>query len=341
MSGTPGHDTRLVECVPNLSEGRDPAVVDAIAAAVAATAGVHLLDRTSDADHHRSVLTFAGPATAVRDAMEAVTAAALARIDMRLHAGAHPRIGAVDVVPFVPLGTTTMDDCVALARDYGARVAERHGIPVFLYARAATRPERRILADIRRPQVEGLADFLATEAGVPDFGPRRAHPTAGAIVTGARPFLVAWNVDLDSDDVALARRIAGRVRARDGGLPGVQALGLHLVGAGRAQVSMNLLDTEATPIHAAFAAVEALAAEAGVRVHSSELIGLIPQAALLAAADHAGADRSLPVAERVTAGAAAVRMRDFHPGRVLELRLAAAEAAAGAPDAGPDGAAAR
>jgi len=315
---------RLVECVPNLSEGREMETIDRAADAVRTTPGALFLDRTSDPDHHRSVLTFAGPAEAVVAAMDAVLAVAVERIDMRRHQGAHPRIGAVDVVPFVPLGTTTMADCVALARTFGARAAERFGIPVFLYAEAATRPGRRILAEIRRPQVEGLPGFLASPDGIPDFGPRRAHPTAGALVTGARPFLVAWNIDLESDDVALAKRIARAVRERDGGLPRVQALGLQLPELGCAQVSMNLLDTAVTPIHRVWERVGALAAEAGVRVHSSELIGLIPQAALLAAADAAGTDPGLPLERRVSAGAAAVGIRDFRPDRVLEIRLAAA-----------------
>lgn len=315
---------RLVECVPNVSEGRRPGVIDALAAAVAGTPGATLLDRTSDPDHNRSVLTFAGEPGPVTAAMEAVIAGAIERIDMRRHVGAHPRIGAVDVVPFVPLGESTMDECVTIARAFGARIADRFALPVFLYAQAATRPERRILADIRRPQVEGLPAMLAAPGGEPDFGPRRAHPTAGAIVVGARPFLVAWNIDLDSDDVALAKRIAGRIRERDGGLPRVQALGLALPTLGRAQVSMNLLDTAATPIWRAWEAVEALAAEAGVRLHSSELIGLIPQAALLDAATHAAVPETLPLDARLEAGARAVGIRDFRPDRVLERRLLAA-----------------
>lgn len=316
--------SRLIECVPNISEGRDPSVIDALVEAVRAVPGAHLLDRTSDADHHRSVLTFAGEESAVAGAMEAVVERALERIDMRSHQGRHPRLGAVDVVPFVPLGDSTMDDCVALARTFGARVADHFDLPVYLYASAASRPERRVLADIRRPQFEGLAAMMATAGGEPDFGPPVPHHTAGAIVVGARPFLVAWNINLASPDVALAKRIAGAIRERDGGLPRVQALGLLLDELGVAQVSMNLLDTSVTPIWRAWEAVELLAHEAGVEVLESELIGLAPQAALLGIADHVGVDDTAPLDERLALAAAAVRIRDFRPDMALESRLARA-----------------
>jgi glutamate formiminotransferase len=316
--------SRFVECVPNVSEGRRPEVVDAIAAAVTGVPNTYLLDRTSDVDHNRSVLTFAGPPPAVADAMEAAVGVALERIDMRHHEGRHPRLGAVDVIPFVPLGDTTMDECVGLAQDFGARIAARFSLPVYLYAAAASRPERRVLADIRRPQFEGLAAMMAAEGGEPDFGPRHPHPTAGAVVVGARPFLVAWNINLDSTDLALAKRIAGAIRERDGGLPRVQALGLYLDDLGLAQVSMNLLDTTVTPVWRVWEEVERLAREAGVTLRESELIGLAPQAALLATADHAGVDPTLPLEERLAGGAAAVRIRDFSPAMALELRLAGA-----------------
>jgi glutamate formiminotransferase len=316
--------SRLMECVPNVSEGRRAGVVDHIAAAVTETPGAILLDRTSDVDHNRSVLTFAGEDNAVTAAMETVIGRALATIDMTAHEGRHPRLGAVDVIPFVPLGETTMDDCVALARRFGAHVADHFDLPVYLYAAAASRPERRVLADIRRPQFEGLASMMAGPGGEPDFGPSTPHPTAGAVVIGARPFLVAWNINLESADVTLAKRIAGVIRERDGGLPRVQALGLLLDDLGVAQVSMNLLDTSATPMWRAWEAVEALAREAGVELRESELIGLAPQSALLSAADHAGAPPEAPLEARLAAGAAALRIRDFRPDMALELRLAAA-----------------
>ncbi|MEP7158608.1 MAG: glutamate formimidoyltransferase, partial [Chloroflexota bacterium] len=189
---------KLVECVPNFSEGRRPEVIDAIAARVEGTDGVHLLDRTSDVDHNRSVLTFAGPAASVTEAMEAAVDEALARIDMNEHEGQHPRIGAVDVIPFVPLGESTIDECVELAREFGRRIAERFELPVYLYARAATRSEREVLADIRRPQYEGLRELIGQPEHMPDFGPSHLHPTAGAVAVGARPFLIAYNINLRS-----------------------------------------------------------------------------------------------------------------------------------------------
>ena len=300
------------------------AVVDALAGVVTATSGVALLDRTSDADHNRSVLTFAGQADAVETAMEAVVAGAIERIDMRTHRGQHPRLGAVDVVPFVPLGDTTMAECVSLARAFGARIAERFDLPVYLYAEAATRPERRLLSDIRRPQFEGLAEAMAAPGGEPDFGPRRPHPSAGATVVGARPFLIAWNIELASPDVALAKRIAKAIRERDGGLPRVQALGLFLEESGRAQVSMNLLDFRVTPLWRVWEAVAALAAEAGVELLDSELIGLAPLAAFTGTADHLDVATDLPVQARMARAADYLRVRGFDPSMALELRLAAA-----------------
>ena len=316
--------SRLIECVPNVSEGRRTYVVDAIAAAISGTPGVYLLDRTSDTDHNRSVLTFAGEEAVVADAMEQAIAAAIARIDMTAHEGRHPRLGAVDVIPFVPLGDTTMDECVALARRFGAHIGDHFDLPVYLYAAAASRPERRVLADIRRPQFEGLAAMMAAPGGEPDHGPATPHPTAGAVVVGARPFLVAWNINLETPDVAIAKRIAAAVRERDGGLPRVQALGLSLDDLGVAQVSMNLLDTAVTPIWRVWEEVARLAAAAGVALRESELIGLAPQAAILAAADHAGVDAALPLEARLAQGAAAVGVRDFTPDMALELRLSRA-----------------
>ena len=318
---------KLVECVPNFSEGRRAEVLDAIAGRVEATEGVHLLDRTSDRDHNRSVLTFAGPASAVGEAMEAAVAEAVERIDMNVHDGQHPRIGAVDVIPFVPLGETTIDECVELARSFGQRIAERFDLPVYLYARAATRTSREVLADIRRPQFEGLRSLITEADHAPDFGPTRLHPTAGAVAVGARPFLIAYNINLESRDVDLAKNIARRVRERSGGLPRVQALGLWLEDLGCAQVSMNLLDHSVTPLCRVWETVRDLAAEEGIELRESELIGLCPLAALVAVADHAEVPTDLVVEERITQAARWLKIRDFDPSMALELRLEAAELA--------------
>lgn len=304
-------------------------MVDALAAAVTGTPGVHLLDRTSDVDHNRSVLTFAGPPAAVQQAMEVAVEVAIARIDLTRHEGQHPRIGAVDVIPFVPLGETTMDECIAIARSFGAHLAARFELPVYLYARAAQRPDRVVLADIRKPQFEGLRDQISHPGREPDFGPARIHPTAGAVAVGARPFLIAYNINLESGDLDLAKRIAHRIRERSGGLPRVQALGLYLADLRCAQVSMNLLDFTATPMWRVWEQVQAAAAVEGVRLQESELIGLAPLAALTTVADHAGISAELPVEERLRAAAGWLRIRDFSPDMALELRLATAEAGAG------------
>ena len=302
-------------------------MVDRLAAAVERTPGVNLLDRTSDASHNRSVLTMAGDAEAVASAVEATIAVAIETIDMDRQTGEHPRIGAVDVVPFVPLGETTMDDCVALARDFGARVAARFELPVYLYARAATRPDRVKLADVRRGQYEGLKADIATDPiRRPDFGPARTHPTAGAIAVGARPFLIAYNINLASTDLNLAKRIARTVRESGGGLPSVQANGFRLDEPDCAQVSMNLLDFNVSPLWRVYEAVAAEARAAGVEPAASELIGLAPLAALLAVADRSGAPTDAPVEDRLAAAAAYLRLQDFSPLQALELRLAAAQA---------------
>ena len=319
----------LVESVPNVSEGRRLDVVDRLAAALSSVPGVFLLDRTSDPSHNRSVFTVAGEDAVVSDGLERLMAAAIDEIDMEAQSGEHPRIGAVDVVPFVPLGSTTIADCVGLARAFGARVADRYGVPVYLYAEAATRPDRVKLADVRRGQYEGLRTDIATPDRRPDFGPARTHPRAGAVAVGARPFLIAWNINLDSDDVELAKRIARRVRESGGGLPKLQGNGFRVEEPERghplrAQVSMNLLDFRVTPLWRAWEAVVEAAAEEGVAAAESELIGLAPLAALLDVADHAGSPADAPVQERLAAAAAAIRLRDFTPLMALELRLDAA-----------------
>ena len=312
---------RLVESVPNVSEGRHLEVVERLADAITSVAGVHLLDRTSDASHNRSVFTLAGPAGAVSDALEELVATAIREIDMDEHLGEHPRIGAVDVIPFVPLGDTTMDEAVEVARAFGARIAERFDLPVYLYARAAWRGDRVKLADVRRGQYEGLKVEIGQNGREPDLGPARMHPSAGAVAVGARPFLIAYNINLDSDDVELAKRIARRVRESGGGLPKLQANGFFIDELDRAQVSMNVLDFGVTPLWRVWETVRAEAADDGVELFESELIGLAPVAAFLAVADHIEAPVSGPIDERLAAAAAYLRLRDFSPLQALELRL--------------------
>ena len=324
----------LVESVPNVSEGRRLDVVDRLAEAITSVPGVSLLDRTSDASHNRSVFTVAGEDRPLTDALERLVEGAVHEIDMDIHEGEHPRIGAVDVIPFIPLADTTMDACIDLAREFGERIATRFDIPVYLYARAALRPEREKLADVRRGQYEGLRAEISQRGREPDFGPARLHPSAGAIAVGARPFLIAYNINLGSDDVDLAKRIARRVRESGGGLPRVQASGFEVREPERghplrAQVSMNLLDYTVTPLWVVWDTVRDLAAEDGVELEESELIGLAPLAAFLDVAGRAGADTTAPVEARLGAAAAYLRLRDFSPTQALELRL---EEARGSPD---------
>ena len=270
----------LIECVPNVSEGRRPDVVNAIAAAVSQVEGVRLLDRSSDEAHNRSVLTFAGAADSVRQAVVALFAAALDLIDLRQHTGAHPRLGAVDVVPFVPLQGATMAQCVALARETGSIVAERFQLPVYLYEEAATAAERRNLADIRRGEFEGLAARMASPGWAPDYGPARPHPSAGAMVIGARAPLIAFNINLTTDRLDIAKAVAAAVRQSSGGLAFVKALGIALPERGIVQVSMNLTNFEQTPMVRAFDAVRREAQSRGATVLESEIVGLVPEAAL-------------------------------------------------------------
>ena len=316
----------LVESVPNVSEGRRLEVVDRMADAISSVPGVALLDRTSDASHNRSVFTLAGEHEAVSTALERLVETAVHDIDMDVHHGEHPRIGAVDVIPFIPLGDTTIDACVDLAREFGQRLATRFEIPVYLYAKAATRPEREKLADVRRGQYEGLRAEIGQRGREPDFGPARLHPSAGAVAVGARPFLIAYNINLDSEDVDLAKRIARRVRESGGGLPRLQANGFEVREPERghplrAQVSMNLLDFTVTPLWLVWDTVRDLAAEDGIDLAESELIGLAPLASFLDVADRAGLDRTVPVEERLRAAATYLRLRDFVPTQALELRL--------------------
>lgn len=320
----------LIESVPNVSEGRRLDVVDRLAEAIEAVDGVFLLDRTSDPSHNRSVFTLAGEHGPVGVALEGLVEAAIHEVDMNVHTGEHPRIGAVDVIPFVPLGTTTMDDCVDLAHAFGERIAERFELPVFFYANAARRSDRVKLADVRRGQYESLKEEIVERGREPDLGPARLHPSAGAVAVGARPFLIAYNINLASTDLELAKRIARRVRESGGGLPKVQANGFWIEELRRAQVSMNLLDFTTTPLWLVWETVLEIAAEDGVEPAESELIGLAPLAAFLAVADRAGSPASDPIERRLAAAAAFLRLRDFSPMQALELRLEAARAGSSA-----------
>jgi glutamate formiminotransferase/formiminotetrahydrofolate cyclodeaminase len=269
----------LVECVPNFSEGRDPATIDALRTAITSVAGVQLLDVQSDPAHNRSVFTFVGDPTAVVDAAFAAMRVATERIDLTKHGGEHPRMGATDVVPFVPVTGATMHDCVALARRLGERVGHELQIPVFLYARAATRADRVLLPEVRKGEFEGMRGRVLE----PDYGPNRVHATAGATAIGARPFLVAFNVYLDTQEIAVAKEIAKQIRTSSGGLPGVQASGFIVDGL--AQVSMNLLDIDITSPAVVYNAIKARAEKQGVGVQYSEIVGLIPERGLIGAAE--------------------------------------------------------
>jgi glutamate formiminotransferase len=268
----------LIECVPNVSEGRRADVIAALGAAIVAP-GVHMLDRSSDPSHNRTVYTFAGQPGPLRDAVLRLFTAAVDAIDLGAHDGVHPRIGAVDVVPFVPLTGATMEECVALAKETAALVADRLQIPVFLYEEAATNDERRSLSEIRRGGVNGVTLRMKQAAWRPDFGPDRPHPTAGATAIGARPFLIAYNVNLATDRLGVARRIASVIRESSGGLAHVKALGLQL-DQGIVQVSMNLTSYKETSMMTVFDAIAREAAVDGVRVLESEIVGLVPADAL-------------------------------------------------------------
>jgi glutamate formiminotransferase/formiminotetrahydrofolate cyclodeaminase len=293
----------LVECVPNFSEGRDPVVIAAIRAAIANTPGAYVLDVSSDASHHRTVITFVAQLGAAVDAAFNAMRVARDRIDLTEHHGEHPRIGATDVVPFIPLDGATMDDCIGLARELGERVARDLEIPVYLYERAATRPSRENLADVRRGEFEGLRDEVRSNpARHPDFGAPAVHPTAGATAIGARPFLVAYNVYLGpASNLPVAKEIAKAVRGSSGGLRFVKGLGLEV--DGQAQVSMNLVDTDKTPLHRVFEFVRNEAAAYGVTPTWSEIVGLVPERVLL------------------DAGARHVQLRNFSTAMLLEHKV--------------------
>ncbi|MDB4906498.1 MAG: glutamate formiminotransferase [Gemmatimonadetes bacterium] len=294
---------KLVECVPNFSEGRRPEVVSAIRDAIAAVPDVAILDVSSDASHNRTVVTFVAPLERAVEAAFAGIAVARDRIDLTTHQGEHPRMGATDVVPFIPLEGTTMEDCIVLARQLGERVGKELQVPVFLYERAATRPDRENLADVRRGEFEGLrTDIGTTPARTPDYGPSAVHPTAGGVAIGARPFLVAYNVYLgDKSNLQVAKDVAKAVRGSSGGLKGVKGLGLEV--DGQAQVSMNLVDTEKTPLHRAYDMVKMEAQAQGVSPTWSEIVGLVPERVL------------------IDAGVRHIGLRNFTPAMLLERRV--------------------
>jgi glutamate formiminotransferase/formiminotetrahydrofolate cyclodeaminase len=277
---------RLVECVPNFSEGQRKEVIESIADAIRKTSGVTLLDVESNPDHNRSVISFVGEPGAVKDAALAASQKAIELIDLRHHKGEHPRMGAVDVVPFVPLSEVTMDDCISLARAFGQEFAEKFHVPVFLYEEAATVPERRNLADVREGEFEGLRDKIGKDsAKKPDFGPEKIHPTAGATAVGAREILIAYNVNLGTSELDVAKKIAHQLRAKDGGLSFVKALGFELKERGIVQVSMNLTNYHKSQLFKAYELVKLFADRYGVQVVGSEIVGLTPMDALVDSAE--------------------------------------------------------
>jgi glutamate formiminotransferase / 5-formyltetrahydrofolate cyclo-ligase len=275
----------LIECVPNVSDGRRPEVIEAMAAAIRALSGVRLLDHSSDPSHNRSVFTLAGDADGVERAVLALFERAIADIDLRRHSGEHPRMGAVDVVPFIPIEGATMADCVALARKVAAEVAARFQIPVYLYEEASTNPARKNLEDIRRGEFEGLAAKMSTSGWAPDFGPAAPHPSAGATVIGARMPLIAYNINLATDRLDVAKKIAAAIRHSSGGYRFVKAMGIKLEARGIVQVSMNLTNFEKTPMFRVFETVKREADRYGVAILESEIVGLVPAAALTSAAE--------------------------------------------------------
>jgi len=275
----------LIECVPNVSEGRRPDVIAAMVEALGRVPGVRLLDHSSDPSHNRSVFTLVGDSTGVEQAVLALFERATADIDLRSHTGEHPRLGAVDVVPFIPIEGATMPDCVALAKRVGAEVAARFGVPVYLYEEASNNPARKNLEDIRRGEFEGLAARMATPDWAPDFGPAAPHPSAGATVIGARMPLIAYNINLATDRLDVAKKIAAAIRHSSGGFRYVKAAGFKLEDRGIVQVSMNLTNYEKTPIFRVFETVKREAERYGVSILESEIVGLVPAAALNAAAE--------------------------------------------------------
>jgi glutamate formiminotransferase len=293
----------VIECVPNVSEGRNSEVLSEIAAAVRSALGVRLLDVSSDPSHNRSVLTFVGDFEGVREGVRALFAAAVPRIDLTRHHGEHPRMGAVDVVPIVPIRGATVEQCVALSREIGAEIAERHGIPVYLYEDSASSDRRRNLAEVRKGEFEGFAEKMKTADWKPDFGPDAPHSTAGAVAVGARAPLIAYNINLGTRDLAIADRIAKAIRHLGGGFRYVKALPVELADRGQVQVSINMTNFKKTPLHRVFECVKSEAQRHGVPIVGSEIVGLTPAEALVMTAEHY------------------LRLEKFSGDQVLELRL--------------------
>jgi glutamate formiminotransferase len=297
----------VIESVPNISEGRDKARVEEIAAAVRAAPGARLLDVSSDASHNRSVLTLVGDAAGIASAIRALFEAALSRIDLTKHSGEHPRMGAVDVVPFIPIRGATVEQCVALSRQVGADIAERFGVPVYLYEDSASSDRRRNLADIRKGEFEGFGEKMKDAAWKPDFGPDRPHATAGVVAVGARAPLIAYNINLGTRDLAVADRIAKAIRHLSGGFRYVKAMGVELADRGQVQVSINMTNYRKTPLHRVFDCVRSEAERHGVPIVGSEIVGLTPADALFMAAEHY------------------LRIERFSSEQVLETKLLEAE----------------
>ena len=297
----------VIESVPNISEGRDRARVEEIAAAVRGVPGARLLDVSSDASHNRSVLTLVGDADAVAAAIRALFEAALPRIDLTKHSGEHPRMGAVDVVPFIPIRGATVEQCVALSRRVGAEIAERFGVPVYLYEDSASSDRRRNLADVRKGEFEGFVEKMKDAAWKPDFGPDRPHATAGVVAVGARAPLIAYNINLGTRDLAVADRIAKAIRHLSGGFRYVKAMGVELADRGQVQVSINMTNYRKTPLHRVFECVRSEAERHGVAIVGSEIVGLTPADALFMAAEHY------------------LRIERFSSEQVLETKLLEAE----------------
>ena len=298
---------RLIECVPNFSEGRDAAKIDALVAAMQSVEGVYVLDRESDADHNRCVITLAGEPEPVAEAALRGVGKALELIDLTKHSGAHPRLGATDVVPFIPVDGVSIEDCVALAKKVGAEIWSRYKIPVYFYESAAARPERVNLENVRKGQFEGVRDeILKNPERAPDVGEPRLHPTAGAVIVGARKFLIAYNINLNTPDVSIANKIAKAIRFSTGGLRYVKSMGVDLRARHVAQVSINMTDYEQTPLHRVFEMVRSEAARHGASIIGSEVVGLIPKRAIEMTADFY------------------LKFENFSPAQVFENRLTAA-----------------
>lgn len=294
---------KIVECVPNFSEGRREDVIERIIDAVRAVDGVKVLDYSSDPSHNRTVLTFVGEPMAVKEAAFRVAEKAAELIDMEQHQGEHPRIGAADVIPLIPISGVTMEECVELARELGRDIGEKLGIPVYLYEEAATRPDRKNLAHVRRGEYEGLKEAIKTPERQPDFGPAQMHPKAGAVAVGARPPLVAYNINLDTDNVDIAKAIARTIRGSSGGYPSIKALGVLIEETGKAQVTINVCNYKEVSLARVFETVKIEAERYGVNITGSEIVGLVPMEALLDAA------------------AFYLRLEGFQLDQVLEKRL--------------------